>query len=322
MGTLIAICTSEKKGMRKQPQPSARLVPDHGLEHDAHAGAWHRQVSLLSLEKIEAFKQRGAVVEHGDFGENLVVDGIDFAALPLGARLSCGEALLELTQHGKECHHHCAIYHAMGDCIMPREGVFAKVIKGGVIRAGDAVASVSGGPVPLAERNAAVQAKGYAVAILTLSDKGFAGEREDRSGAAIREIVERRGCVVVRQSVLPDEQAVITATLAGICDDGLADLILTTGGTGFSPRDVTPEATLAVAERLCPGIPEAMRVHSLAITKRAMLSRAVAGIRGRTLIVNLPGSPKAVSECLEFVMDSLAHGLDILTNRDGECART
>lgn len=322
MGILIAICTSEQKGTRKRPRPSARLIPDHGLEHDAHAGPGHRQVSLLSLEKIEAFKQRGAVVEHGDFGENLVVDGIDFAALPLGARLSCGEALLELTQHGKECHHRCAIYHAMGDCIMPREGVFAKVLKGGLIREGDAVAVVQGGPVPLAVRNPAAQAYAYAVAILTVSDKGFAGEREDRSGAVIREIVEGRGWAVVRQSVLPDEQAMISAALAGICNNGLADLILTTGGTGFSPRDVTPEATLAVVERLCPGIPEAMRAHSLAITRRAMLSRAVAGIRGRTLIVNLPGSPKAVAECLEFAMDSLTHGLDILTNRDGECARS
>jgi molybdenum cofactor synthesis domain-containing protein len=161
----------------------------------------------------------------------------------------------------------------------------------------------------------------YTVAILTLSDKGHAGKREDASGAAIRKIVEERGYRVAFHEVLPDDYDTIVAALTRICDTGLASLVLTTGGTGFSPRDVTPEATLAVAERLCPGIPEAMRAFSLAITTRAMLSRAVAGIRGRSLIVNLPGSPKAVAECLTYIMDALAHGLDILTGNDGECAR-
>jgi MOSC domain-containing protein YiiM len=139
MGTIIQICISEKKGTRKRPVPSARLLVAHGLENDAHAGDGYRQVSLLSFEKIEDFKKRGAIVNYGDFGENLVVDGIDFASLPIGAKLAIGDALLELTQHGKECHHHCAIYHAMGDCIMPKQGVFAKVLKSGMIREGDAI---------------------------------------------------------------------------------------------------------------------------------------------------------------------------------------
>ena len=161
----------------------------------------------------------------------------------------------------------------------------------------------------------------YTAAILTLSDKGSVGERQDGSGAVIRELLERHGYTVTHYAILPDDQIRIESELMALCDDGTADLILTTGGTGFSPRDVTPEATLAIVERLCPGIPEAMRAYSLTITKRAMLSRAVAGIRGKTLIVNLPGSPKAVAESLEFVMDSLRHGLDILTGKDGECAR-
>jgi molybdenum cofactor synthesis domain-containing protein len=160
----------------------------------------------------------------------------------------------------------------------------------------------------------------YRVAILTISDKGHAGRREDLSGPEIRKIVEQRGHSVSQAAILPDEPERIRAELARLCDQNLADLILTTGGTGFSPRDLTPEATLAVAERLCPGIPEAMRALSLQITRRAMLSRAMAGIRKRTLIVNLPGSPKAVRECLEFTLDSIEHGLDILTGRDGECA--
>ena len=160
----------------------------------------------------------------------------------------------------------------------------------------------------------------YRAAILTASDKGYAGQRQDESGALIREIVSGFGYEVVSYQVLPDEREQLAAQMRRICDENAADLILTTGGTGFSPRDCTPEATLDVVERLAPGIPEAMRQHSLQITKRAVLSRAVAGIRNRTLIVNLPGSPKAVKENLESVLSELWHGLDILTGRGGECA--
>ena len=137
MGTIVAICISEKKGTRKRPVPCAQLLVAHGVENDAHAGDGLRQVSLLSFEKIEDFKKQGAVVSYGDFGENLVVEGIDFTSLPLGTKLAAGDALLELTQHGKECHERCAIYHAMGDCIMPKQGVFAKVLKSGIIQEGD-----------------------------------------------------------------------------------------------------------------------------------------------------------------------------------------
>ena len=159
------------------------------------------------------------------------------------------------------------------------------------------------------------------VAIVTLSDKGAAGPRTDESGAVIREIAEQNGYEVVSYTLLPDEREQISAELRRLCDENVAELVLTTGGTGFSPRDCTPEATLDVAERLAPGIAEAMRYSSLNITKRAMLSRAVAVIRGGTLIVNLPGSPKAVRENLEYVIPALGHGLEILTGRAGECAR-
>lgn len=161
----------------------------------------------------------------------------------------------------------------------------------------------------------------FRVAIVTLSDKGAAGQRADESGAVIREIAEQNGYEVVSYTLLPDEREQISAELRRLCDENVAELVLTTGGTGFSPRDCTPEATLDVAERLAPGIAEAMRYSSLNITKRAMLSRAVAVIRGGTLIVNLPGSPKAVRENLEYVIPALGHGLEILTGRAGECAR-
>ena len=137
MGRVIATCTSEIKGVQKKNVHQVTVIEDYGIEGDAHAGKWHRQVSLLSYEKIEAFRARGAVVTDGAFGENLVVEGIDFKTLPLGTKFRCGDVVLELTQIGKECHHGCAIFQAMGDCIMPREGVFTRVLHGGVIKEGD-----------------------------------------------------------------------------------------------------------------------------------------------------------------------------------------
>ena len=134
MGKVIAVCTSPEKGTQKTAVAEGNFIEDYGIEGDAHAGKWHRQVSLLSYDKIEAFRQRGAQVEDGAFGENLIVSGID---LPVGTRLACGDVVLEITQIGKECHHGCAIFQQMGDCIMPREGVFAKVIRGGKICPGD-----------------------------------------------------------------------------------------------------------------------------------------------------------------------------------------
>lgn len=158
------------------------------------------------------------------------------------------------------------------------------------------------------------------VGVITASDKGYAGEREDLSGEKIVTIMEENGYEVVRKVILPDDRNMLSDEMIAMCDMGIP-LILTTGGTGFSRRDVTPEATKAVIEREAPGIPMAILNFSLSITRRAMLSRATAGIRGETLIVNLPGSPKAVEEALGFILPSIGHGLDILLGRDGECAR-
>lgn len=137
MGRVIAVCTSPAKGTQKKNVGQAEFIEDYGIKGDAHAGKWHRQISLLSYDRIEEFRKRGALVEDGAFGENLVVKGIDFRNLPVGTRLRCGDVILEMTQIGKECHHGCEIFQKMGDCIMPREGVFAKVIKGGIIKNGD-----------------------------------------------------------------------------------------------------------------------------------------------------------------------------------------
>lgn len=137
MGVIKGICISEKRGTAKYEIEEAILVKDWGIQGDAHAGHWHRQVSLLSYEKIEEFRKKGADIELGAFGENLIVSGYDFRNLAVGTRFQCGEVVLEMTQIGKECHSHCEIYKRMGECIMPREGVFAIVLHGGTVRKGD-----------------------------------------------------------------------------------------------------------------------------------------------------------------------------------------
>ena len=309
MGKLLAICTSPERGTVKTPVPSARLTVEWGVEHDAHGGNWHRQVSLLSAEKIEQFRQK-VWVEYGAFGENLVVEGFDFRSLPVTSRFAIGDAVLEMTQIGKECHNDCVIRQQTGDCIMPREGVFARVVKGGEIHVGDDVTLL---PPP--------EDPPLRAAVITLSDKGSRGEREDKSGPLAAELLAGAGYTVEETLLLPDEETALKAQLIRLADGRQLNLILTTGGTGFSPRDITPEATMAVATRNAPGIAEAIRYHSLTITPRGMLSRGVSVLRGKTLIVNLPGSPKAVREDLEYLLPSLEHGVRIAAGLDGECAR-
>ena len=358
----MAVCVSPRRGTEKQPVPSARLVRDWGLEGDAHAGKWHRQVSLLSYEKIQAFRAKGAEVGFGAFGENLAVSGIDFRSLPVGTRLLCGDAVLEVTQIGKECHSGCAIFQKMGECIMPREGVFARVLRGGTVsvgdemtvenelNAGESAVEILTAPIEMTEKAGENKAKEdkagenkagkdkteenkagenkteeqknppFRAFVLTASDAGYRGEREDRSGPEAERILREAGYSVTGRAILPDDRESLAEKLREVCDSGKVDLLVTTGGTGFSPRDCTPEATADVIERPVPGIPEAMRLASMRITPRGMLSRAAAGIRGGTLIVNLPGSPKAVRECLEAVLPALGHGLAVLRGGVRNCA--
>lgn len=310
MGKVLAICISDRRGIQKTDVQSAEFIANHGIEGDAHAGDWHRQVSLISSDKVESFRARGANVDHGAFGENLVVEGIDFRTLPVGTLLRCGDVLLEMTQIGKECHTHCAIYHQVGDCIMPREGVFARALEGGTISAGD--------EMTIEQRK---EPRPWQAAVITLSDKGAKGEREDKSGPAIAARLRENGYEVIEQFLISDDPELLKSNLIRLCDQRQPDLILTTGGTGFSPRDTTPEATLAVMERNAPGIAEAIRAASIRITPRAMLSRAVSVIRGKTLIINLPGSPKACMESMDVFLDTIPHAMGLLRNEVQDCAR-
>lgn len=305
MGEIIAVCISEKKGTAKKNVGERLFIENFGLEGDAHGGDWHRQVSLLSFEEVEKFRSRGAQVEDGAFGENLLVKGFDFKTYPVGSIFKCGQVVLEITQIGKKCHSECEIFHMVGDCIMPREGVFARVLQGGLIRTGDELSLVS--------------RRKLRAGIITASDRASRGEREDLSGPAVSELIKKEGYEVVSQRVLSDDEEGLYQEIVRLADEERADVIFTTGGTGLSSRDNAPEAALRAATRNVPGIAEAIRQYSLQITPRAMLSRGVSVMRGSTLIVNLPGSPKAVRESLSAILPSLAHGILIMTGEAGEC---
>lgn len=309
MGIIRAVCISEKKGTAKRPVEQAEFIGNFGIKGDAHAGKWHRQVSLLSYGSVQEF-DKGIEIKPGDFGENLLVEGIELKNLPCGTILKVGEAVLKVSQRGKECHSGCKIRELTGDCIMPREGIFAEVIKGGTVKPGDKIIvekSENTGP--------------FRAAVVTLSDRASRGERIDKSGPLLAGLLKDEGFEVIEELILPDDSGEIIKNLIRLADRRDADLILTTGGTGFSDRDVTPEATLAVSTKNAPGIAEAIRAGSMKYTPKAMLSRGVSAIRNHTLIINLPGSPKAVEESFGIIREILPHALGILTGREGECAR-
>ena len=296
MGKIMAVCISDKKGVRKEDIKTCRIIEDHGLEGDAHAGST-RQVSLLSYEAVEDFRKKtGAkdLITPGAFGENLLVSGYDLPNLPIGTRFTAGDAVLEITQIGKTCHSGCEISKITGECIMPRQGVFAKVLKGGTVKSGDDFKRV------------------HTAAVITSSDRSFAGEREDESGPLMSEMLRSAGYEVTETVLIPDDEERAYEELVRISDEKKPDVLFTTGGTGFSPRDHMPEATVRAGHRNAPGIAEAIRSYSMGLTSRAMLSRAASVIRGKTIIINLPGSPKAVRECLEYILPVLEHGIGIL----------
>lgn len=231
MGKVIAVCTSDRKGIQKKNVSTAHFSAEWGIDGDAHAGKWHRQISLLSADKIEAFNKRGANVIPGAFGENLVVEGFDFRALPVGTLLRCNDVLLEMTQIGKECHSHCEIYKKMGDCIMPREGVFARVLEPGTISVGDEMTIVPReGHFP------------WQAAVITLGESG--------SGEPIAKRLRDAGYAVVEEPAITDDVRVLKQQLMRLCDQRQLDLILVTGGAGSAAQ----EAMSAVSDKPAPSI--------------------------------------------------------------------
>lgn len=313
MGRIEAICTSQKKGVPKTPVSNACFVSGQGIQDDAHAGEWHRQISLLAAEHVEQVRRGGLPnIAPGDFAENLILSGVDSESLGLGSRLRLGsEVEIRITQIGKVCHSPCRIHHLTGDCIMPRHGLFARVETGGNVSPHDRV-----------EVLRLVPRHFFQVVVLTISDRCSRGQATDTAGpAVVRQIEEAMDAHVYASEILPDEIPPIADRLRHYSDGHSIDLLLTVGGTGFSPRDVTPEATRAVVERPAPGLDEAMRAASLTKTVHAILSRACSGIRASTLIVNLPGSQRAAVENLNVILPALPHGLAKLRGEESDCGR-
>ncbi len=302
-GIIVSINISQEKGTRKKPVKQAVLVRDHGILNDAHAGQGLRQVSLLAEESVEKMRAASFQISPGDFAENFTTQGLDLLALPIDTILKIGEAELKITRIGKECHAACEIRELVGDCVMPREGVFAQVIKGGQVKVEDTIEVMT----PESGKRKA--------AVLTVSDSCFNGSRIDESGPLIERALEGGGWEIKEKKILPDELDVIVRQLKAWSDELKLNLVITTGGTGLSPRDQTPEATISVVERRAPGISELLRLKGLKQTPVSCLSRGEAGVRGKTLIVNLPGSPRAVREGMKILLSVLNHALEMIEGK-------
>ncbi len=300
---VVSVNISSEKGGGKHPAPEAMLVSGLGIEGDAHAGG-ERQISLLAQESISkavaSFK-----LDAGDFGENITTEGIDLTAMRIGERLLIGAALVQISHIGKICHLPCAIGERLGECVMPKEGVFAKVVRGGRAAAGEGVE-------PTLTK---------AAAVLTSSDRCAQGVRSDAGGPMLVGLVDELGIALADYCILPDEESELAARMVHLADRCAVDLILTTGGTGFAPRDRMPEATLAVVDSPASGIAEAIRYEGLRHTPKACLSRAVSGLRGRTLIVNLPGSTRAIEQSLPLLRTILPHALELIRAEVADCGR-
>jgi molybdenum cofactor synthesis domain-containing protein len=295
-GRIVSVNIAAEKGEKKSPVPAALLVAGQGVEGDAHAGG-ERQVSLLAEEAIKRCIARGVDVGAGDFGENLTVAGFEPTSAAIGQRLLAGPtAILQVSQIGKICPQPCSIGRRLGDCIMPREGVFARVLRGGRVATGDAVT-----PTTI-----------KVGAVLTASDRCARGERQDESGPALVRLLEELEVAAADYTILPDEEVQIRSYLAFLADRCGVDVVLTTGGTGLAPRDRTPEATLSLLDTQAPGIAEALRAEGMRHTSYACLSRGVSGLRGRTVIINLPGSKAAIEEVSPVLRVVLPHLLETL----------
>lgn len=302
-GYIVSTNISACKGERKEPVEEIVLRAGYGVEGDAHAGE-PRQLSLLAKEAIDGACGSELELSHGDFGENITTCGIDLDSVLMDERLQLGnEVIIQVSGRGKVCSSPCSIGQRLGDCIMPRKGVFARVVRGGRVRPGDSIEPTNA----------------KAGAVVTLSDRCMSGERTDESGPVLIELLESMGVMVSDYSVLPDDEMQLSEKLVYLCDNCGLDVILTTGGTGLSIRDRTPEATMSVITSPAPGFAEAIRHEGLQFTPYACISRGVSGLRNRTLIVNLPGSKRAVTQVSGFLAQSLQHALDSLRMEIRDC---
>ena len=303
---VVSVNVSEQKGTAKRPVDSI-TIDSRGGVGDAHAGDWHRQVSLLSQESVDLLaSQLGQTIRPGEFGENITLRGLPSHAVKPLDRLVFGPVELEVTQIGKKCHGAgCTIFQQVGKCVMPSEGVFARVLQGGEIHPGD-----RGEHHP----------RQLSVLVITLSDRAAFGQFTDRSGPRIQELLESffagtRWRASISRSLLPDDpgrlrEHILQATRSG------ADVIFTAGGTGVGPRDITPETVAPLCDKLIPGIMEHIRATFGPTNPNAWLSRSIAGVAGKTQIYTLPGSVRAVEDYVPEILKTLEHLIYMLHGLD------
>jgi molybdopterin adenylyltransferase len=274
------------------------ILDMRGVRRDCHRGDWHRQVSLLSEERIASFsRQAGTTIGYGEFAENITTRGIPLERARVFDRFKIGRALLEVTQIGKECHGgDCEIFRRIGKCLMPEEGIFAIVKKSARIRPGDAIEHVP---------------RSLRISVLTLSDRASTGVYADESGPVIRKALEGHLARIgwdydFRNRVIPDDKRILRREMRRALSCG-SDIIITTGGTGLTRRDVTPQAIRPMLDLEIPGIMEWIRIKHAGDFPNAVLSRSIAGIIGNALVYVLPGSPRAAKEYMEEIAKTLEH---------------
>ena len=299
---IISVNTSKKKGTIKEPVSSIKLS-GIGVEGDAHSGSWHRQISLLAKESIDKFAfQAVRHIKNGEFAENITTLGLDlFKCQPLD-RFKNKEIEMEVTQIGKTCHgDNCEIFREVGNCVMPKEGIFARTIKGGELKAGDELEYLP---------------KTINMHVVTLSDRASKGEYKDKSGPHIKHLAtkffkETETPIAFGYDLIPDDPKKLKGIILSKTQEEI-DVIFTTGGTGIGPKDFTPDTVQPLLDKEIPGIMEMVRVKYGAEKPNALLSRAIAGTRGKSLVYVLPGSVKAVTEYLEVILPTIKHSILML----------
>jgi molybdopterin adenylyltransferase len=302
---IMSLNISAHKGTVKQPEKSVEIT-ETGVSGDAHAGLWHRQVSMLgteSLKKAEAQNNRSFAA--GDFGENITTEGIELHQTNILDRFESGEVILEVTQIGKKCHKGCEIMKISGNCIMPVEGIFCRVIRPGKLRVGDILTYL-----PRVIR----------IGVVTLSDRAYAGVYEDKSGPMVvrllGEFFTGQGRPVhFDTEIIPDDPGRLDEVIRGFTGKAY-DFILTTGGTGIGPRDITPDVVRRLIDKEIPWIMELIRYKYGSVHPNALLSRGVAGLIGKSLVYTLPGSVKAVTEYLSEITPTMEHSLRMVNGVD------
>ena len=303
---ILSVNISEKKGTIKIPVERITLT-NTGVKGDAHAGMWHRQVSLLGRESFEKMEpSAGRKLCYGEFAENITTEGFLLFQMNPFDRLISGNIVLEVTQIGKKCHGtNCAIFQETGNCVMPKEGIFCRVIEGGELQEGDILE---------------YRPKVMKVHIITLSDRASQGIYEDQSGPLLKMLSEdffsgNGRPVEIENTIIPDDEGQLKALLKLLIDQD-TNIIFTTGGTGIGPRDITPDVVKSLLDKEIPGIMEMIRVKYGMQFPNALVTRSIAGVAGKTLIYALPGNPKAVKEYSDEIFKTVEHSFRMLFNID------